>query len=150
MDSRIGSTVGGRDPSWKYCTPIEGNINDTICIYCGMVIKSGGITWFKFHLSHTDLHSNSKKCPNMPPEVKKKMRQLLVQRNKAKVKKTAHTKEIRAKLRGTMGDSHRHLVDNDDDENEDEEHDVYMYLTDMNLDEPTDYRVSCCASKASE
>ena len=72
MDSGSGSNIGGRDPVWKYCTPIEGNRNDTICNFCGMVIKSGGITRFKFHLSHTDSHSNRKKCPNVPPEVKKK------------------------------------------------------------------------------
>ena len=78
MDSRSGSTTEGCDPTWKYCTLIEGNINDTICNFCGMVIKNGGITRFKFHLLHTDPHSNSKKCPNVPPEVKKEMRQLLV------------------------------------------------------------------------
>ena len=63
-----------------------------------MVIKSGGITRFKFHLSHTDPHSNNKKCPNVSLEVKKEMRQLLIQRNKAKAKKTADIEEIRAEL----------------------------------------------------
>ena len=62
-----------------------------------MVIKSHEITWFKFHLSHTDPHSNSKKCPNVPPEVKKERRQLLVDMNKTKVKKAANIEEIRAK-----------------------------------------------------
>ena len=90
MDSGSGSNTGGRDPTWKYCAPIEGNINDTICNFCGMVIKSGGITRFKFHLSHTDPHSNRKKCLNVPPKVKKEMRQLLVERNKAKAKKAAN------------------------------------------------------------
>ena len=70
MDSGSGSNTGGCDPTWKYCTPIEGNINGTICNFCGMVIKSGEITQFKFHLSDTDPHSNRKKCSNMPPEVK--------------------------------------------------------------------------------
>ena len=71
MDNGSGSNIGGRDPAWKYCTPIEGNKNDTICNFCGMVIKSDGITLFKFHLSYTDPLSNSKKCPNVPPKVKK-------------------------------------------------------------------------------
>ena len=71
MDSGSGSNTEGRDPAWKYCAPIEGNRNGTICKFCGMVIKSGGITRFKFHLSHTDPHSNSKTCPNVPLEVKK-------------------------------------------------------------------------------
>ena len=90
-DSGSGSKSGGRDLAWKYCTPIQGNKNDTICNFCGVVIKSGGITRFKFHLSH---HSNSKKCHNVPPEVKKEMRQLLVERNKAKAKKATNIEEI--------------------------------------------------------
>ena len=156
MDSGSGSNTGGSDPTWKYCTPIEGNINGTICNFCGMVIKSEGIIRFKFYLSHTDPHSNSNKCPNVPPEVKKKMRQLLNERNKAKAKKAANIEEIRAKLRGTMGGSHRHLFDDDDDgddddeENEEEDDDVYMYPTDMNPNERADYRATCRASKASE
>ena len=52
-----------------------------------------------------------------------------------------------------MGGSHRHLFDDgDDDEEEDkeEEEDVYMYLTDMNLDERANYQAIRRASKASE
>ena len=148
--SRSGSNIGGRDPAWKYCTPIEGNRNGTICNFCGMVIKSGGITRFKFHLSHIDPHSNNKKCPNVPPEVKKEMRQLLVEMNKAKAKKAINIEEIRAELRDTMGGSHKHLFDDDDEENEEEDDDVYMYPTDMNSGEGADYQAACCASKASE
>ena len=44
MDSGNESNTGGRDPAWKYCTPIEGNRNDTIFNFCCMVIKSKGIT----------------------------------------------------------------------------------------------------------
>ena len=81
MDS--GSNIGGRDPAWKYCTHMEGNINCTVCNYCGLVIRSGGITRFKFQLSHLDPHSNTKKCPNVPSEVKQEMRQLLDQKKKS-------------------------------------------------------------------
>ena len=72
--SRVVSNFASpsRDPAWKYCTHIEGNKNGTICNFCDMVIKSGGITRFKFHLSRTDPDSNSKKCHNVPLEVKKK------------------------------------------------------------------------------
>ena len=104
-----------------------------------MVIKNWGITRFKFHLSHTDLHSNSKKCHNVPPEIKKEMRQLLVERNKAKAKKAVNIEEIRAELQGTMGGSHRHLFDDDDEENEEENDDVYMYSANMNPDKRVDY-----------
>ena len=44
MDS--GSNIGGRDPSWKYYTNMEGNRNSIVCNYYGLVIKSGGITRF--------------------------------------------------------------------------------------------------------
>ena len=62
------------------------------------MIKGSGITRFEFHLSHTDLHSNTKKCPNVPSEVKQEMKQLLEQKSKAKAKKTEDMEEIRAKL----------------------------------------------------
>ena len=118
-----------------------------------MVIKSGGITRFKFHLSHIDPHSNSKKCPNVPLEVKREMRQLLVERTKSKAKKVANIEEIQSKLQGTIGGSHRHLFDDsddDDEENEEEDDDVYMYLPNMNPEERADYRGACRASKVSE
>ena len=94
MDSESGCIVGCCDSAWKYCTPFEGNKNDIICNYCSMIIKSCGVTQFKFHLSHTNPHSDSKKCPNVLLKVKKEMRALLVQMEKAKVKKIANIEEI--------------------------------------------------------
>ena len=73
--------------------------------------------------------------------------------NQAKAKKAANIEEIRAELQGTMGGSHRHLFDHGDDkeeENEEGEDDVYMYLTDMNLNERANHRAACRAYKASE
>ena len=128
---------------------MEGNRNGTICNYYGLVIRRGGITRFKYHLSHSDPHSNTKKCPNVPPEVKQEMRQLLDQKNKEKAKKAADIEEIRAKLRGIMGGRDRHLIDDDEDEEEEEE-DVYMYPGDMTPDETVDFRAACRASKATE
>ena len=66
------------------------------------------------------------------------MRQLLVERNKAKAKKAANIEEIQAELLVTMGGSHKHLFDDGDDDEEEEEEDVYMYLADMNPDERAD------------
>ena len=126
-----------------------GDRNGSVCNYCGLVIRSGGITRFKYHISHSDPHSNTKKCPNVSPEVKQEMRQLLDQKNKEKVKKAADIEEIHAELRGTMGGRDRHLIDDDEDEEEKEE-DVYMYPGDINPDERADYRATCRASKATE
>ena len=52
------------------------------------MIKSCGITRLKFHLSNTNPHSNTKKCPNVPPEVKQEMKQLLEHKSKTKAKKS--------------------------------------------------------------
>ena len=96
MASGSGGNIVSRDPAWRYCTHMEGNKNITICIYYGLMIKSGGITRFKFHLSHTDPHSNTKKCPNVPSKVKQEMKQVLEQKSKAKTKKATNMEEIRA------------------------------------------------------
>ncbi|RVW78683.1 hypothetical protein CK203_048418 [Vitis vinifera] len=149
MTSEGGSAVPGRDPAWKYCSPIEGNRNATICNFCGLVMKSGGITRFKSHLMHKDPHNNTKKCPRVPPEVKEEIRLLVHDKQKAKAKKNADIEEIRSQLRGTMGTHHTHLVNEDDDDEDAEEEDVYMYPTDMHPDERDAYRSAVRASKAS-
>ena len=58
------------DLAWKYCTHMEGNKNDTKCNYYSLIIKSGGITQFKYHLSHIGQNSNTKKCLRIPLRVK--------------------------------------------------------------------------------
>ena len=121
---------------------MEGNRNGTICNYCDLVIRSSGITRFKYHLSHSDPHYNTKKCPNVPLEVKQEIRQLLYHRNKEKAKKAANIEEICAELRGTMGGHDRHLID--------DEEDVYMYPSDMTPYKRADFRAACRASKATE
>ena len=83
----MASGSGGRDPAWRYCAPLEVHKNGTICNYCGLSIKSCGITRLKFHLSHTDPYSNTKKCPNMSSKVKQEMKQLLEHKSKSKAKK---------------------------------------------------------------
>ena len=128
---------------------MEENRNGTVCNYCGLVIRSGEITHFKFHLSHSDPHSNTKKYPNVPLEVKQEMRQFLDQENKEKAKKATYIKEICAELRGTMGGRDRHLIDDDEDEEEEEE-DVYMYPGDMTPDERAEFQAACRASKATK
>ena len=144
----MASGSGGGDPAWRYYTSLEGHKNGTICNYCGLMIKSGEITRLKFHMSHTDPHSNTKKYPNMSSEVKQEMKQLLEQKSKTKTIKTADMEEIQAKLRGTMGGRHHNIIDDEEEEEGDE--DVYMYLVDMHLDERDEYREAVRASKASE
>ena len=73
----MASGSGSQCPAWRYCTSLERHKNGTICNYCGLMIKSGGVTRLKFHLSNIDPHSNTKKCSNVPLEVKQEMKQLL-------------------------------------------------------------------------
>ncbi|RVW61041.1 hypothetical protein CK203_045834 [Vitis vinifera] len=84
----------------------------------------------------------------MPLKVKEDIREMLHEKSKAKVKKTAHIEEICAQLHGTTGAKHRHVMDKDDDEDEDEK--VYMYLVDMHPDERDAYRKAVHASNATE
>ena len=112
----MASGSGGRDPALRYCTPLEGHKNGTIGNYCGLSIKSGGITRLKFHLSHTDPRSNTKKCPCVQSEVKQEMKQLLEHKSKTKAKKASDMEEIRAELRGTMGGRHHTLIDEEEEE----------------------------------
>ena len=72
--SGSGSGIMGRDPCWKYCTPMEENKNGTVCNYCRLTIKSGKITHFKISPIPYKPHSNTKKCPNVPLEVKQEIR----------------------------------------------------------------------------
>ena len=43
-DGGGGSGTFGRDLAWKYCSPVEGNRNRTICNFCGLLMKSGDIS----------------------------------------------------------------------------------------------------------
>ena len=102
-------------------------------------------------MSHTDPHSNTKKCPNVLPEVKQEIKQLVEHKSKAKAKKTADMEEIRVELRGTMGGKHHTLFDDDEEEDEEEgDEDVYMYPANMHPDKQDEYREAVRASKASE
>ncbi|KAL6330663.1 hypothetical protein AAG906_003274 [Vitis piasezkii] len=41
MASGGGLPMPRRDPTWKYCSLVEGNRNGTICNFCGLLMKSG-------------------------------------------------------------------------------------------------------------
>ena len=80
--SRGGGGGGGNgmfswDVAWKYCSPVERNQNWTICNFCGLLMNSGGINQFKYHLVHGDPNINTKKYPIVPPEVKEEIREML-------------------------------------------------------------------------
>ncbi|RXH76816.1 hypothetical protein DVH24_019704 [Malus domestica] len=55
-----------RDPAWEHGDPIDGNKHGTICKYCGRVMKSGGVTRLKYHLSGLDPSKNVQRCDNVP------------------------------------------------------------------------------------
>ncbi|KAL6330053.1 hypothetical protein AAG906_039970 [Vitis piasezkii] len=108
---------------------------------------------------HNDLHNNTKKCPRVPLEVKEEIQSMVHDKIKAKTKKTVDIQEIHAQLRGTMGASDTHMIDEDDDDDDEddddddedvEDQDVYMYPTNMYLDEQDAYRFAVHASKATK
>ncbi|KAM2525755.1 hypothetical protein TB1_023232 [Malus domestica] len=66
----MSSGATKRDPAWEHGYLIDGNKYGTICKYCGRVMKSGGVTQLKYHLSGLDPAKNVQRCDNVPPEVK--------------------------------------------------------------------------------
>nr|XP_011469160.1 PREDICTED: uncharacterized protein LOC105352880 [Fragaria vesca subsp. vesca] len=107
-------TSGGsrRDPAWEHGERIPGNKNGSICKYCRITMKSGGVTRLKYHLSGMDPGNNVQRCEAVPIEVKNFIRSLLMSKQKEKTKKTHVMEEVRAELRGELIDSQ----DNSDDE----------------------------------
>ena len=47
-DGDGGIGMFGQDLAWKYCSPLKGNQNGTICNFCGLVMNSGGISRLKY------------------------------------------------------------------------------------------------------
>lgn len=58
-----------RYPVWEHNYPIEGNKNRAICKYCGHMIKSGEVTWLKYHLSSMKPAHNVQRCENVPLKI---------------------------------------------------------------------------------
>ena len=108
-------------------------------------MKHGGITQFKFHLTH----NNTKKCLRVPPEVKEEIRLMVHDKNKVKTKKVVDIQEIHAQLHGIMGAGDTHLIDENDDDEDAEDEDVYMYMTYMHPNEQNAYQSAVRALKAS-
>ncbi|KAI5317211.1 hypothetical protein L3X38_036918 [Prunus dulcis] len=136
----MSSGVVKRDPAWEHGDPIDGNKNGSICKYCGRVMKSGGVTRLKYHLSGLDPGNNVQRCDSVPPEVKAFITTLLKNKQHQKEKKTHGMENIRAGLRGeVIGQA----VDSDDDDDEDE------YDDDMGPEERRNFKRPLRASKQS-
>ncbi|XP_060672832.1 uncharacterized protein LOC132803604 [Ziziphus jujuba] len=131
-----------RDPAWEYGFPIEGNKSGTICKYCNRVMKSGGVTRLKYHLSGIDPSHNVQPCGQVPPEVKKFIIDLLKGKQQRKIKKANRMEEIRADLRGQL---HAETYDVDDEDDDD-----IAYPPGMDPYEKNDYREAIHASKQSK
>ncbi|KAM1331064.1 hypothetical protein ACFX13_044378 [Malus domestica] len=136
----MSSGVTKRDPAWEHGDPIDRNKHGTICKYCGRVMKSGGVTRLKYHLSGLDLGNNVQRYDNVPPEVKAFITILLKNKKHQKEKKTHGMENIQAGLRGeVIGQA----VDSDDDDDGDECDD------DMGPEERRNFKQALRASKQS-
>ena len=112
----MSSGVTNCDPAWEHGDPLDINKNGTVFKYCGQVMKSGGVTRLKYHLSGLDPGNNVQRCDNVPPEVKAYITTLLKNKQHQKEKKTHGMENIRAELRGeVIGQA----ADSDDDDDED-------------------------------
>ena len=120
---KMSSGVTKHDPAWEHRDPIDGNEHGTICKYCGRVMKSGGVTRLKYHLSGLDPAKNVQRCDSVPPEVKAFIRTLVKNKKQQQEKITQGMENIRAGLRGeVIGQA----VDSDDDEDDEDECDDDM------------------------
>ena len=140
----MSSGVTKRDPALEHGDPIDRNKHGTICKYCGRVMKSGGVTRLKYHLSGLDPGNNVQRCDNVPPppEVKAFITTLLKNKKHHKEKKTHGMENIRAGLRGeVIGQA----VDSDDDDDDDED----KCYDDMGPEERRNFKQALRASKQS-
>ncbi|XP_062028688.1 uncharacterized protein LOC133744631 [Rosa rugosa] len=107
-----------RDPAWEHGEQIPDNKNGSICKYCGVTMKSGGVTLLKYHLSGLDPGNNVQQCEAVPTEVKNFIKTLLMNKQKNKAQKAHTMEEIRAELRGDIigskDDSDDEVYDDDD------------------------------------
>ncbi|XP_048427360.1 uncharacterized protein LOC125471206 isoform X1 [Pyrus x bretschneideri] len=139
----MSSGVTKRDPAWEHEDPIDGNKHGTICKYYGRVMKSGGMTRLKYHLSGLDPENNVQQCDNIPPYVKAFITTLLKNKKHQKEKKTHGMENIRAGLRGeVIGQA----VDNDYDDDDDED----KCDDDIGPEEQRNFKQALRASKQSE
>ena len=60
---------------WRSIPHTKGGV---ICKYCGLVMRSGGITRLKHHLAGVDPGKNVKACDQVPPQVKEEIRNALL------------------------------------------------------------------------
>ncbi|XP_015867310.2 uncharacterized protein LOC107404821 [Ziziphus jujuba] len=130
------------DPAWEHSFPIEGNKSLTICKYCNRVMKSGGVTRLKYHLSGIGPSHNVQSCGQVPPEVKKFIIDLLKGKQQRKIKKANRMEEICADLQGQL---HAETYDVDDEDDDD-----IAYPLGMDPYEKNDYREAIRVSKQSE
>ncbi|OMO59628.1 putative Zinc finger, BED-type [Corchorus olitorius] len=85
------------DPAWEHCTKINiGKANRVKCNYCSHRMW-GGVSRMKEHLAKK--RGGVIPCPNCPPEVSSKMRDLLIKTAFAKEQKLRHRRESLEKMK---------------------------------------------------
>ena len=134
-----------RDPAWEHGEQIPSNKNGSICKYCRLTMKSGGVTRLKYHLSGMDPGNNVPgnnvlRCESVPTEVKAYIKSLLMNKQKEKAKKAHVMEEVRAELRGELIGSQ----DDSDDEG------IVYPDENMTLEELREYRQAIRNSKEAQ
>ena len=111
--STIGSSATSAparsdDPAWAHARVVPEARNNTICLYCNKLIKGGGITKLKYHL--TGIRGQVESCKSALDDVKWQMKQLIEDLNKSKQTK----RKINAEIESPCGDP----IDVDEEEEE--------------------------------
>lgn len=138
------------DPGWEHGQRLPNVKGGSICNYCGHVMKSGGVTRLKYHLSGTEQGKNVKVCTLVPPEVKNAMKTLLESKAAGKAKKTAKMEEIRKELRANIFGKKAYNLEDEDESEEDDGDDTTIYPPDIERHERRAYKQAYRRSRADE
>ncbi|XP_042974622.1 uncharacterized protein LOC122306256 [Carya illinoinensis] len=84
--------VRSEDPTWAHARAVPGARNNTECLYCNKIIRGGGITRLKYHL--TEIPDNVEACKKVSEDVKWQMKELLDEMKRSKEKKRKISSEI--------------------------------------------------------
>ena len=72
------------DPGWEHGEMVAGDRHKVKCKWCHKIL-SGGIHRFKQHLA--GIQGEARPCANVPTEVRKEMRDMLLEKKNEKEKK---------------------------------------------------------------
>ncbi|XP_074573313.1 PHD finger protein EHD3-like [Curcuma longa] len=74
-----------RDIGWDHGEIVDGNRFHWMCNWCGLIRYGGGVSRLKNHLAGT---SHVRKCPNVPADISKSIKNHLIEKSKRRKKRS--------------------------------------------------------------